>query len=301
MNELRREKLKRLIMKLPLGSQLLQLRRKIVNKLHVKKFYRQRSTDHLSVFQRYSQVPIEQVTAFEIGSGLTLAAPIGLSLLGFKKIITVDIRRAVPEYVQSTYKFYRKHAAEFGMKNLPQIKEKITAKNLDNFLLRNFNIDYRAPYDAAHTDLPDNSVDYVFANVVFEHIRAELFPGILKEMFRILAEGGVLYTYIDYKDHLADYKPGTTIYNYLQYTTEEWAHLVNYFPLHQNRLRTPDYLKMFSAAGFEIVELKKKEVTDADRAAFATVKVVDEFKNKYTDEELMEKETKFVLRKPLRN
>ncbi len=263
MNEARKEKLKRLILKLPFGLQLLQLRRKIISQHQVRKremklrrkakereimlrrkekrqtrmlrykikkseiaekerlqqvklktkirqkkvpliqknllwhkaslsysgFYRYRSTEILDIFQRYSHVPLEQATAFEIGTGVYLSAPIGLSLLGFQKVITIDIRRAVPKYVQMVLKYYQKHGTNLGITRCPKIKAKLTDENLDSILLNHFNIDYRAPYDAAHTDLPDNSVDYVFSQETFEHIRTEILHDIVNEAFRILHGG----------------------------------------------------------------------------------------------------------------
>ena len=68
---------------------------------------------------------------------------------------------------------------------------------------------------------------------------------------------------------------------------------------HQNRLRTKDYLKIFQDAGFEVVYIKQFAITTADRKAFAQINVHEEFKQKYTDEELMEKGVDIVLRKPI--
>ncbi len=105
-----------------------------------------------------------------------------------------------------------------------------------------------------------------------------------------------MYVTIDVQDHRVAFNPELTIYDFLQYTTTEWSQ--QYVRIHQNRLRMVDYKSIFTAAGFEIVDYKGKEITDADRAAFATVKVAVEFKNKYTDEELMENGGQFILRKP---
>ncbi|MCM1404246.1 MAG: methyltransferase domain-containing protein [Prevotella sp.] len=353
MNSQRKAKLKSIILKLPLGAQLLGLKRKIIawqqqcrqnrqrklrEKLKIRKrmqrekqmiqlirreirqekwekrqlkksrlrnqlFYRWRTVDLVSTFQYYSSVPVEQATAFEIGAGLYLIAPIGLSLLGFKKIITVDLKRAKPGNVARVIKYFQKYHAKFGIRHVPKIKNKITDENLDKILLSKFNVDYRAPYDATHTDLPDESIDFVFSQVTFEHIRAELLPDIVKEAFRILHGGGVLYLTIDYKDHRAKSNSTLTIYDYLQYTSAKWSKMRKgglYLPdiPVQNRLRSADYLAILTAAGFEIIKYKPRPVTDADRAAFATVKVADEFKQKYTDEELLEKGGMFILRKP---
>ncbi len=337
MNQLRREKLKKIILKLPLGSQLLQLRRKIIELRHKKAiklrckhkeklqqekaiirqsknsmqrkyelhlearlrnlhYYYLRSTKNIKRFSIYSQLRPEQVTVFEIGTGPALGSTIGMSLMGFKKIISVDICRASPQYVQMVYRHYKKYATNLGIKFVPRIKEKITDENLNRILLENFKIDYRAPYDAAHTDLPNDSVEYVFANLVFNFVHVELLPGIIKEAFRILHGGGVMYVFTNYSDRRAVFDSEFTPYDYLQYTDEEWKKYNSW--TYQNRLRTADYRAMFIAAGFEIVDFNGEKITDADRAAFATVKVADELKKKYTDEELLERGGQFILRKP---
>ncbi|MCM1404248.1 MAG: hypothetical protein NC133_01960 [Prevotella sp.] len=105
-----------------------------------------------------------------------------------------------------------------------------------------------------------------------------------------------MYVCTDYVDQRSIYNSKLNRYSCLQFTDEEWKKQ-NSIP-YQNRLRSKDYRAMFTAAGFEIVDYRSKSVTDADRAAFATVKVADEFKQKYTDEELLEKGGVFILRKP---
>ena len=318
-----KRKLKRIIIKLPFGSQLLELRSRIIfrrslrSMIRVKKCFIKRMVKDLwrenynrnilslDKFKSHSQIPLEEAVAFEIGAGQLLMASIGLSLFGFKKIIAMDISKTESGFVDLVIKQYRKHAKKLGIKSVPKIEEKINDENLDRILLQKFNIDHRAPYDAAHTDLPDNSVDYVYSICVFEHIRADVLPNIVKESYRILNAGGLQYALVDYQDHRTynypdTYNPDvTTIYDYLQYNQAEWVQEDSKYGLHQNRLRTSDYEAMFTAAGFEIVEVEKFGFDDADRAAFATVKVAAEFKNKYSDEELMERGAHFILRKPL--
>ncbi len=260
------------------------------------RYYYVRSIENVARFKTFSPLSPEQVTVFEIGTGPALGAAMGMSLIGFKQIITVDIRRAKPKHVQMVYEHYKKFANELRIKRVPKIKEKITAENLEQILLDQLNIDYRAPYDATHTDLSDGSVGYVYANLVLNFISPEILADMIKEAFRILCSSGVMYVNTIYKDHRTILDSELTVYDYLRYTDEEWKKFNS--GSYQNRLRTSDYQALFTAAGFEVVWLKKYNITDADRAAFATVKVADEFKNKYTDEELMEKGAEFILRKP---
>lgn len=297
-------KLEQIISKLPFGALILRLYLKNVHcnnkNLYKKDSYNCRIPIVWEIFQKYSQVSPAQATAFEIGAGPDLQISMCLSLLGLNKIITVDICPADPVRVQIVYRFYREHYATFGIKSVPQIKEKFTNKNLSTLLAQYFNIDYRAPYDAAKTDLPDKSIDFVYSISTFEHIRPHLLPGIINEAYRILRSGGIFHVGIDFKDH-GIYKNHSraTLYDYLQYSSTLWEKLEQQNKIYyQNRLCLSDYLANFTAAGFEIVEIIKDPITETDRAVFATVKVADEFKNKYTDEELMEKYVHIILRKP---
>ena len=131
-------------------------------------------------------------------------------------------------------------------------------------------------------------------------MRAEQLPKIVQEAYRILRHGGIMYVGIDFKDHRAKHHRNLTIYDYLQYTSEEWLLLEEKCkkPYGQNRLRLPDHLANFTAAGFEIVDIERDVIDDTDRAAFATVKVAEEFKSKYSEAELMEKGVRIILRKP---
>ncbi|MCM1404249.1 MAG: class I SAM-dependent methyltransferase [Prevotella sp.] len=239
MNPQRKAKLKSMILKLPLGAKILELRRKIIaqrqkcrrkkiskkekklrnsvqaaaialeRQIEAKKtslkynyrwlwilrlthlnYYYRRIVQYANRFKTFCQFQPEDVTVFEIGTGPAVGSAIGLSLIGFKQIITVDIRRANPKFVQMTCQHYRKYAKKLGLKSVPKIKERITDENLDEILRDDFNIDYRVPYDAAHTDLPDNSVGYVNAELVFNFIRVEILTDMIKEAFRILRGGG---------------------------------------------------------------------------------------------------------------
>ncbi len=144
-----KQKLKHLILKLPFGVQLLQLRRKFLqhkkkkqkqrkrrehfisyHKVRLQNHYRYytRSVKTLEVFKQYGQVPYESATAFEIGAGTYLTAPVGLSLLGFGKVITVDIRRAVPEYVQMGLKYYQNMVLTLALLNVQKLKQSLLMK-----------------------------------------------------------------------------------------------------------------------------------------------------------------------------
>ena len=321
------------LMKLPLGKRLLLTRYKIKQRkiekenlsfnkmlecyknlpikkadvydsmlLNEKKFYRALIIDNNEKYQNYSIIPISDATVLEIGSGRCLAASIGLSLCGFKKVITVDAcRSAVPKSIEKVYRYCMSNKKYLGIKKRPKLEKIITDENLNELLLEKFDVEYCAPCNYGNINLPNDSVDYIISNSVFKYEGNTDLLNIAKESFRVLRDGGICFVIISFIDH--DHLKGSvTIYDYLQYSTKEWQEkirLKNIIEI-QNRLRTVDYLDIFTKAGFEILEVSKYAVNDKDRAAFATIKVADEFKQKYTDEELMEKGVNIVLRKSVK-
>ena len=68
---------------------------------------------------------------------------------------------------------------------------------------------------------------------------------------------------IDYLDHYSYFDKKISAYNYLQYSDATWA-LFNPALHYQNRLRHRDYLDLFYAAGFEVVEEERYGGTERE-------------------------------------
>jgi hypothetical protein len=67
--------------------------------------------------------------------------------------------------------------------------------------LKEANVQYLAPADAADTGLPANSVDYHFSVTVLEHIPLGTIRDIFVEARRTLSNHGVALHFIDSSDH----------------------------------------------------------------------------------------------------
>lgn len=85
--------------------------------------------------------------------------------------------------------------------------------------------------------------------------RRESLPALLADGFQILKPGGLAIHASDYSDHFAR---GTDVsrYNFLQYSSARWRTFNSRIQF-VNRLRHSEYLNLFRAAGFELVEVNE--------------------------------------------
>lgn len=96
--------------------------------------------------------------------------------------------------------------------------------------------------------LPDESVDFVWSNAVFEHIALHEFMPYQSELYRIMRPGGVASHGIDFKDHLGG--------NLNNLRFPEWIWESRVFArsgFYTNRIRLKAMLAMFRAVGFHVL------------------------------------------------
>jgi SAM-dependent methyltransferase len=93
--------------------------------------------------------------------------------------------------------------------------------------------------------LKNNSVDFCFSRTVFEHI---LNPEeVSKELFRIMAPGGVMLHEIGLNDHTLGH--GLIVYfDFLKYSKEQWAEIDKC----TNLWRINDFVDCWSELGFDV-------------------------------------------------
>jgi SAM-dependent methyltransferase len=170
-------------------------------------------------------------------------------------------------------KRYVAEAAEIIAKNTGKIKEMygnlLDEKRLSEFtdyvgknkinvkyLLELCRIEYMAPADAAHTNLPDKSVDVHVSHFAFEHIPPEILKEILLEGGRIIKPGGLFINTVDYQDHFAVYTNTIHRLNFLRYGDEEWKKYNSNKYTYVNRMRHEDFLDLFAELGHEIIYME---------------------------------------------
>lgn len=244
---------------------------------------------------------ISDATIVEIGTGWYPVLPICFSLAGAKCLYTYDIHRHLnPKLTQRALTHIEPHlgsmaiscAAEAGgfSKNYEQLHQ---ASDIGQ-LLRRARIEYRAPADARKTGLPDNSVDLVYSNSVFEHVPRQAILEILQESQRILKPSGLALHNIGCNDHYAFFDKSISFVNYLQFSESEWRPWNNSLQ-YQNRLRAPEFLELAEEAGLKVIS-KRTHVREGSREALATLAVAPEFK-RFSHEELAATTLDFIAQK----
>lgn len=201
--------------------------------------------------------------ALEIGTGYSLISAITLYLLGFKKIITVDIS---PDVVFSNFKKQSQYLNDEAFINailtrsiynkgtLLQKMETISnVKDLKS-LFEKLNIIYLAPYQFEDIEKYQQSFDYITSQVVFEHISPEILDSLFKKMKNWLVPDGFSIHTINFIDHFAN--PGffqdKTIseFNFLKYSNTYWQFWAGNSIAYVNRLSYIYYLELAEKNGF---------------------------------------------------
>lgn len=264
-------KLKAIVQKtisfLPFGHKINYIFQKYVTKgVHLSNEYfydrLEHARNHLNNFKKYSSKTIAQ-SSLEIGTGWYPIVPICFFLSGTDKIYSVDISFLTSkDKIHSTLeKFVESYQLGHLSKYINFIPARIEAlKNIiesyDNLsleeILQNLNIIYLIE-DARKLPLPDNSIDLINSNNTFEHIYPDILVQILKEFKRVVKkEVGVMSHFIDMSDHFAHFDKSINIYNFLQFSDNQWKWIDNSIQP-QNRMRIYDYKNIYAELAIPIL------------------------------------------------
>ncbi len=246
-------------------------------KIHINNYFQ---------FNLTNNKDLTTISSFEFGAGYDLVIPIIFSFMNFEKVHCVDIKNKISAFLINNIIQRLSNNSEIGnLTPKSNLVADLTFSNVTSILKDNFRIYYKAPMDAACTNLPDESIDLIVSNATLEHVPKESIKRILKEAYRILKPGGVLSHSIDYKDHWAYTDSSLSYYDFLKYSEKEWKYRnpdLNY----QNRLRHRDYEELFIGAGFKIVKNDPFLPTEKDKVALRNLKIQESFRLNYTFEEL---------------
>ena len=128
--------------------------------------------------------------------------------------------------------------------------------------------------------------DLVFSRFVLEHVTPGDIASMHKKFRKDLKPGSLIVHFISPGDHRAHVDKNLSLQDFLQYSEIEWKQKQTRFDYH-NRLRLPQYLAIFKAAGVDVVDIKY-DCPGPDSSAYKKFKAVplhEDFKN-FTEEEL---------------
>jgi len=141
-------------------------------------------------------VPMAGARLFEIGSGWYPTFPLCCFLAGAQRVVTVDLNRHLRrDLLRACARGLERHVALIAeVAGVAEAEVRQRQQQLAAALERSADlaaatagvVDYRAPADAARTDLPPDHIDGVFSNSVLEHVAPEAIGGIFGEAMRIL-------------------------------------------------------------------------------------------------------------------
>jgi SAM-dependent methyltransferase len=244
----------------------------------------ERAAAHLRAYAEHGPAqPPGEAVLYEFGAGWDLAVPLAYWSLGVERQRLVDIHANLRlDLVNGTLERLRRLAPELGAEADRPVRAAEDVSSAAE-LTERFGIEYVAPRDARATGFEAASVDLVTSTNTLEHIPTGDIQPILAECRRLLRPDGVLSSRIDLADHYSYFDRSLTPYNFLRYEGSRWRWL-NSSLLYQNRLRRPDYLRLFADAGFDVVEEVASRPDEAGRAALARLEVADRFRGYELDD-----------------
>ena len=196
-------------------------------------------------------------TALEIGTGYSLISAIVLSLLGFQKIITVDITNDLKfstfkkqiQFLENPENF--DSIVDKSIFSEVEIKDKIGGiKQSESFsaLFDLLNITYIAPYTFEAIENETDEFHYITSLVVLEHVPPNILENLFKNTKKWLTKDGFCIHTINFIDHFAN--PGIfqdksiSEFNFLKYSDAFWNSWSGNSIAYTNRLSYLFYLEL---------------------------------------------------------
>jgi hypothetical protein len=131
------------------------------------------------------------------------------------------------------------------------------------------------------------SVDFMVSNCTLNHIPPDVLIPELSALRAILKEGGQMYHHLGHDDHWAFHDPavGWPSFNYMRYSDRTWRWFFETKLEYHNRLVKPEWIQIFGASGFQIIEYDGY-VTDESRAAVRGLPRIDPRFARHDEEDL---------------
>jgi SAM-dependent methyltransferase len=257
-----------------------------------------RALQHLRAFEEHGpERPAGEAVFYEFGAGWDLAIPLSYTALGVGRQVLVDIRPSVRvELLNDSLAALERLRDELEDEAGRELRRLGGPVGSVSELEERFGIVYLAPRDARATGLAEASVDFVSSTDTCEHIPEADLKEIFAECLRLLRPGGAFSCRIDLQDHYAYFDPSLSRYHFLRFSDRAWR-LANSPLHHQNRLRSPDYLRLVREAGFELLAERPSRPSEEGLAELSSIRLAPRFQG-YSLEELGVTVLSFVARRP---
>ena len=217
--------------------------------------------DHLHFF-RAKLTEADRLEVLELGTGWYPIVPLIFYLCKVGRVTSLDIRswaskenhllainRLLEWYDAGRLQPYIENIDEGRIEKLRQLA---TASEMVDVAEINTLIGLRPVItDARNTSFDSNTFDLICSNNTFEHIYPDILSAILLEFKRVIKSDGMMSHFIDLSDHFAHFDKSISIYNFLKFSPSQWKMIDNSIQP-QNRLRWPDYLKMYSTLNIPV-------------------------------------------------
>lgn len=208
----------------------------------------------------------EEATALEIGTGYSILSAIVLSLIGFKKIITVDITNDIKfssfrkqiQYLDSA-SFLKKiisksvYSEQDIREKIKNIKKTPSLKSLFSYL----NIIYVAPYNFEDIEKECSSFSYITSQVVLEHISPTVLDTLFHKTKKWLTPDGFAVHTINFIDHFTNsglfQDKSISEFNFLRYSDKYWNFWAGNSIAYTNRLSHVYYLELAKKHNLNII------------------------------------------------
>ncbi len=231
---------------------------------------------------RQNQLSIEDKKVLEIGSGWAPIMPYFMLYKGkVKSVFTFDLNRHFSK--ENISRLNKVFDSEYGIRVTPDVAKPYHLPE---------NIVYYPNTNLIDADFP--KAELVFSRLVLEHIKPEDIALMHKRFKRDLNPGCLIVHLISPSDHRAYVDEKLSLQDFLQYSEVEWQKKQTKFDYH-NRLRLPQYLAIFKAAGLEVLHVEYDQPGEDSYKKFKSVPLHEDFKS-FTDEELTAGSINVVLK-----
>ena len=244
------------------------------------------SRNSYSDFQRLSKllnISTSGKTIIEIGSGWLPIMPYFFKYLGeASTVITYDINRH----------YDRKNIDSLNLEFSEKFKISIEKSEIGKYNLPS-GIKYYPNTDL--NEVPIRKAEIVFSRFVLEHINPLSIKRI-HEIFKMEIPDAYIIHMISPSDHRAYVDKNLSNQDFLRFSEEQWQKKQTRFDYH-NRLRLPEYLKIFKELKYEVLLLESESanINSNIYKKFKSVPLHNDYKE-FSDDELTAGSINIVLK-----